>query len=363
VSAVAATEMTTAPPVAGRVRRATTSSYAGAVIAVALVTWLAWHATRDVAATQTKIVEVCVFVAVASMWNLLAGYAGLVSIGQQAFTGLGTYALVVFVNGHGWNLYLSVLPAAVVALIASVPIGFVAFRLRGAYFAVGTWVIAEVVALLLTQYTRDPIKGGSGTSIDAPARTYPKDERYQLAALLAIAVAVLAVAIVYAILRSRLGLALQAVRDNEAAARGLGIASYRTRFTVFLAAAFVTGAAGAIWYMFKLRVDPKVAFGVADWTAPIVVMVVIGGLGTIEGPIIGAVAFYLLQDYLTNDESTFHLDPLWYQVATGVVAVVFALWVQRGIWGTLQHRYRSLQLFPVRRTVHVTTREEDTHHE
>jgi branched-chain amino acid transport system permease protein len=335
------------------VRRATTSSRVGAIVGLAVVALLVRFAFGGAAATQTKVVEICVFVAVASMWNLLAGYTGLVSIGQQAYIGLGAYAVVVAVNGHGVNLYLAVPVAAVVAGAAAVPIGMVAFRLRGAYFAIGTWVIAEVVRLLVKQYKDDPIKGGSGTSIAAPTSTYPKDERFQIVALLAVVLAVGAVLVTYLILRSRLGLALQAVRDNESGARGLGVDVYRVRFVVYVVAALMTGTAGAIWYSLKLRVSPDTAFGVADWTAPIVVMVVIGGLGTIEGPIIGAIVWYLARDYVTDDNAIIYLADVWYLVATGAVAVLFALFVQRGLWGALQHRFPSLQLFPLRRVVDV----------
>lgn len=336
-----------------RVHRATTSSRVGAVLGVLAVAALVYFALGGAAATQTKVVEICVFVVVATSWNLLAGYTGLVSIGQQAFVGLGAYSVVVAVNGQGWNLYVAAPIAMAVAALAAVPIGLVAFRLRGAYFAIGTWVIAEVVRLMVKQYKGDPIKGGSGTSIAAPTSLYPKDQRYALVALIAVALLVLTVLATYAILRSRLGLALQAVRDNEDGARGLGVNVYRARFIVYVLAAAAVGGAGAVWYTHKLRVSPDTAFGVADWTAPIVVMVVIGGLGTIEGPIVGALVWYFARDYVTDSDSLIHLSDVWYLVATGAAAVVFAMYLQRGLWGTLQHRFPSLQLFPLRRVVDV----------
>jgi branched-chain amino acid transport system permease protein len=340
-----------APP--ATVERATGTSRVLGVAAVVLVAWLVVLAAGDVASTQTKIVEMSVFVTVATMWNMLAGYTGLVSIGQQAFVGLGGYGLIVASNGYDQDIYFSLLPAALIAGLAAIPIALVAFRLRGAYFAIGMWVIAEVVRLLVKQYKDDPIKGGSGTSLDAPTSLYPKADRFQTTALLALAMAVLAVVVVYAILRSRLGLALQAVRDNEAGARGLGVDAYRARFVIFAITGLFTGLAGAIWYLLKIRIQPDTAFGVADWTAPIVVMVVIGGLGTIEGPIIGAIAWYMVRDYLTDQGSTIHIDTEWYLIVTGLIAVVFALFVQRGLWGTLQSRFPRIQLFPVRRRLVV----------
>lgn len=335
------------------IQRATKVSNLLGGIAVLVVIWLVILATGGVASTQTKIVEISVYVVVASMWNLLAGYTGLVSIGQQAFIGLGAYALIVFANGYGQDIYFAVIPAAIVAVVASIPIALLAFRLRGGYFAIGMWVVAEVVRLLVKQYKGNPIKGGSGTSLEVPTDLYPKADRFQTTALMALGLAVLAVTVVALLLRSRTGLSLQAVRDNEAGARGLGVDVYRERFMVFMIAALFTGAAGAIWYVLKIRIQPDTAFGVADWTAPIVVMVVIGGLGTVEGPIVGAVIWYVVRDHLTDQSSTIHLSDEWYLIVTGALAVAVALYAQRGLWGTLQHRWPQLQVFPIRRRLVV----------
>ncbi|MDO8363687.1 MAG: branched-chain amino acid ABC transporter permease [Actinomycetota bacterium] len=340
-------------PAPAHVVRATTTSRVLGLLGVLLVAWLAFLAASDNPATQTKIVELCVFVVVASMWNLLAGYTGLVSIGQQAFIGLGAYGLIVFGNGYGQDVYFSIVPAALIVLIASVPIALLAFRLRGGYFAIGMWVIAEVVRLLVKQYKDDPIKGGSGTSLDVPTDLYPKAERFQTTAFIALGLAVLAVTVIALLLRSRIGLSLQAVRDNEHGAGGLGVNVYRERFIVFMIAALFTGAAGAVWYLLKIRIQPDTAFGVADWTAPIVVMVVIGGIGTIEGPIIGAALWYLVRDYVTSTDSAIQLSDEWYLIVTGLLAMVVALFFQRGLWGSLQRHFPSLQVFPIQRRLVV----------
>ena len=130
-------------------------------------------------------------VVLASMWNLLAGYSGLVSIGQQAFVGLGAYTLIVFGNGFDQDIYFSVLPAGLSPSAPLAIIAVVAFRLRGAYFAVGTWVIAEVVRLLVTNNKGDVINGGSGTSLEADEPTRPLD-RSQTTALIALLLAAVA---------------------------------------------------------------------------------------------------------------------------------------------------------------------------
>ena len=334
-----------------RVARATPSSWVGLAIGLALFGWLL-YGTRDLdQAFQNDITRVCVWVTLASMWNLLAGYTGLVSIGQQAFFGLGGYGLIVVSNGYDQDIYFSVLPAGLIALGAAAVIAVVAFRLRGGYFAVGMWVIAEVVRLLVKNYKGDPIRGGTGTSLDAGG--YDALSRSQTSSLLALLLAVAAIAAVYLVLRSRLGLALQAVRDNEAGAAGLGVNVYRTRYVVFLLAGFLTGMAGAVYFLKFGSINPDAAFSVSAWTAPIIVMVVIGGLGTIEGPIIGAVVYFLLERQLTGAGAWIELQPEVFRIVMGGVAVVFALYVRGGIWGTATRHLPNLQLFPLRRRVRI----------
>jgi branched-chain amino acid transport system permease protein len=334
-----------------RVRRGSRASVILLAVAVVGVAWMLNVANGDSKATQNKLVDICVFATLATMWNLLAGYSGLVSIGQQAYVGLGAYGLIVFANGLDQNIYFAIIPAALVATVLAIPIGFVAFRLRSGYFAVGTWVLAEVVHLLVKNNKGDIIKGGSGTSLIAPTTRYPPLDRSQNATILAVLIAVAAVTVTYLVLRSRLGLGLQAIRDNEHGAAGLGVSVYRSRFIVYLIAAFFAALAAGVHYLQILRVQPDNAFGVADWTAPIIVMVVIGGIGTIEGPLLGAVIWYLAKVYLTDKTSTIHVSNPVYLIGSGLVAVVFALYVQRGIWGLVQRSFPRLQLFPVRRRV------------
>jgi len=316
-----------------------------------LVAWLLLLTRTGSASTQNKLVELCVLVVLASMWNLIAGYGGLPSVGQQAFVGLGAYGLIVFANGLGWNIFVAILPATVVATVIALPIGLLAFRLRGAYFAIGTWVIAEVARLLIVTNTGDVIRGGSGTSLDVSG--YDPVARSQTTSLLSVLLLVAALSTIHAVVRSPMGLALQAVRDNEDGARSLGVDVYRTRLLIWIVAAMFTAAAGAINYLQALRVQPDGAFSVAKWTAPIIVMVVIGGLGTIEGPIIGALVWYWLQDYLTGGSGFVSMSTETYLVASGGMALLFATRLRGGLWGLAEKRVSNLQLFPVRRQLRI----------
>lgn len=328
-----------APPLVGaaQVSRGSAASRAALGVMALVVVALAFLPSVADAGTQRKMVELFTLVSLAQMWNLLAGYAGVVSVGQQAFVGLGAYGMIAFVNVHDQNLYVSVPLSALAAAVLSVPIGLIAFRLRGSYFAIGTWVLADAVSLVIIQQTS--LGAGNGASIDVAA--YDLETRQQATYWMALIAAVGAVLIAYVVLRSKLGLQLQAIRDDEAGARGLGANVYRTRFFLWVLAAFWTAFTGAVFYLSSLRVQPRDSFSVVQWTAPIIVIVLIGGLGSIEGPIIGAVVYYFARDWL-NEYDT------WYLIGSGVVAVVVALYLQPGLWGYVRRRF-GIDLFPVRR--------------
>ena len=290
--------------------------------------------------TQRKMVELFTLLALAQMWNLLAGFAGVVSVGQQAFMGLGAYAMVAMVNVRGHDLYWSVPISAVIVALIAIPMGLVAFRLRGSYFAIGTWVLAEIASKLII--TRKSLGAGDGVSLKVS--DYSVASRQDMTYWLAMVTGIGSVLLAYLVLRSRLGLQMQAIRDDEGGARGLGVNVYRTRFVIWIVAAFWTALAAGPYYMQQLRVQPVGtggAFSVVLWTAPIIFIVVIGGIGTIEGPIIGAVLYYFLRDRFQDYQTV-------YLIAMGLVAMAAALWLQGGIWGTIRRRF-GVDLFPVRR--------------
>ena len=294
-------------------------------------------------AMMKQSVTLLTLIALAQMWNLLAGYAGLVSVGQQAFVGIGAYTLWVFAEKFGLNPFVCVPIAGLVAALFAVPTAGLAFRLRGGYFAVGTWVIAEVYRLLITQISW--LGGGSGVSVTS-AGAVPRATREAVVFWLALGAAAGSIILVYLLLRSRRGLALKAVRDDETGARGLGVNITRSKLWVYIIAAFGTGATGAIIYLNLLRAQPEAAFSL-QWSALMIFSVVIGGLGTIEGPIIGAVIFFALQQLL-SDYGT------WYLVLIGVLAAGVVVFAQRGVWGSIVRRW-AIDLFPVRRRLCLET--------
>jgi len=285
------------------------------------------------------LVQFFYLLALAQAWNLLAGYAGLVSIGQQAYIGIGAYSVLAFTNIVGTNPFLAVLLAAIVAAVLSLVTSAFVFRLRGGYFAIGTWVVAEVYRLLVANTQR--LGGGSGATIAVAG--IDRDVRTFATYWIAFVVGIGSVVLVFLLLRSRLGLALLAVRDREDAAPTLGISVLRTKVVVYVIASTVCGLAGAVIYLSLLRVQPSATFSI-NWTAFMIFAVVIGGIGTVTGPIIGTLVYFLLQQYLSDLGSV-------YLIILGVVSIAVMLLAPEGLWGLVVKRW-NVELFPVQIRMH-----------
>jgi branched-chain amino acid transport system permease protein len=286
--------------------------------------------------------EMAYYLSLAQLWNLLAGYAGLVSVGQQAYVGLGAYAFFYMTGAMNMNVYLALILAGPFAGLMSIPVSFVVFRLRGAYFAVGTWVVSEVFALSASLIA--VLGAGSGLSLTpAIVRQISPDRavRDAILYLMTLASTLLVVAIVYLLLRSRHGLALTAIRDSEPASASLGVNTFRTKFIIYVVTAACTGLVGGLIFLQKLRLSPEAGFSTNDWTVVVIFMVVIGGIGTIEGPFIGMLVYIVLRELLA-DYGTIYL------ILMGMLAIAVMLKAPTGIWGWLVRRY-DVQLFPVGR--------------
>ena len=328
-----------ATPLAPVVERTTPASRAGAVAGVVLLAALIALPWVGTSGTMRMVVELIALLVLAQMWNLLAGYAGLVSIGQQAYVGLGGYALIVLADDLGVNPFLAVPLAGVVAAAVALPTAVLVFRFRGGYFAVGTWAVAEVYRLLVAN--TDALGRGTGRTLKAVFPLTRETREFGTYAL-ALAIGLAALAATYVYLRSRQGLGLMAIRDSEPASESLGIDVFRTKLTVYLIAAFGTGVTGALIYLNLLRISPDAAFSIS-WTAYTIFIVVIGGLGTLEGPIVGTLLFFFLREILSEYGA-------WYMILLGVLAIVAMLRFPQGLWGLVAERW-GLDVFPVRRRV------------
>ncbi len=273
------------------------------------------------------------YVALASMWNLLAGYSGLISLGQQMFIGLGGYVVAVFSMYYGIPVFLSVIGGGIISVILAVIISKSIFRMKGVYFAIGTWIIAEVLGIAFSNWGY--VRYGMGMFIQ-PAYKLSMSSVYYAAMVLGAG----SVALVYFLLRSNLGLALMAIRDDDAASEAMGVNIFCCKLACFLISAFVTGLAAGVLYLNTIFIQPFEAFGIG-WTVKLLFIGIIGGMGTVEGPIAGAVIFVLLQQFL-SEYVGFNL------IIMGTITIVTIIFAPKGIMG-LCHERLGLELFPVRR--------------
>ena len=310
-----------------------------AIILVFILILAPWWSSR---ADMRLLSEIFLYLSLASLWNLLAGYSGLVSVGQQAFVGFGGYMLFALAIFVGISPLLTLPIIGLLGCLISIPVGLLIFRLRGAYFAIGTWVIAEVFRLTFAQI--QSLGGGSGSSLPVhivKSIASSKIMRESIIYWCILAVTVLVVISVYFLLRSRRGIALIAIRDNELASESLGIDIIKTKFFVYVISAGFTSILGALIFLQKLRISPDAAFNVNDWTAFVIFIVVIGGIGTIEGPIIGVIVFFLLRETLSDLGTT-------YLLILGFVAILVMLRAPKGIWGYVIEKF-GIELFPLKR--------------
>ncbi len=323
------------------IARGTRASHIAGGLALILIVWLIAAPWWGSTATLRLIGEMMVYLALASLWNLLAGYTGLVSVGQQAFVGLGVYIMVASTIYLGIHPYFAIPLAGLAAVLVSLPVGKLVFRLQGAYFAIGTWVVAEVFRLIAAQLGSVGLGGGSGISVPtqvlqalAVNKFWRETSIYWITVMLGIG----ALALVYGLLRSRVGLALTAIRDSEVASSSLGVNIERIKYAVYVAVAGMTAMVGSIIALQKIRVSPDAAFSVNDWTAIVIFIVVIGGIGTIEGPIVGTIVYFLMREFLADLGSL-------YLMLLGALAIVIMLVAPKGIWGYIMARW-NISLFP-----------------
>lgn len=282
------------------------------------------------ASVVDKLTTLFIYMLLATTWNLMAGYAGLVSVGQQAFFGLGGYLALRLVDG-GLPAYPALLAGALGAALLAWLLSFYVLRLKDGEFAIGTWVVAEVIRILVML---DPlIQGETGTSLIALNAVEPELRRsvgywFALAALagMALAMAVL--------LRSHVGTAAKAIGDDDEAAASLGVRVLRTRQAIYVLAAFGAALAGVAWLASAITFLPRTNFGV-QWSVLMLFMVLVGGLRSGPGPYIGALLLFALQEVMGDFGA-------WYLAGLGAAASGCALFLPQGLWGALSPRLSRL---------------------
>ncbi len=328
------------------VTRWTLASRVSVFATVACVLLLALGPVLLSANVVDKLTTLFIYIILAATWNALAGYGGLVSIGQQGFLGLGAYAAVRLADA-GMPPYASlVLGAVLVAGLAWV-ISFFMLKLRDGEFGIGMWVLAELFHLLVNLDTL--VQGETGTSLIS-LNAFDIGARRAYTYWFALASAIGILLMLYALLRSSTGLAIQAIRDNDEAAASIGVRVASAKRLIFVLACFGAALAGAVWLASTATFQPKAFFSV-QWTAYMIFMVLVGGLGTFEGAILGAVIFFLL-------ETWFGATGVWYLIGLGAAALLFSLFLPKGLWGLVEGRF-DLRLLPLGYRVNLPTKTEN----
>lgn len=316
------------------VHRWTRASRHAATVSVTLLLGLALLPGILGAGAIDRLTTLFIYVIMAAMWNALAGYGGLVSVGQQMFFGLGAYFTVRLAE-TGIDPFVAMGLASLLVAAVSYPLSRVMLRLKGGEFAIGMWVVSALTHLLVN--LDGLIQGETGRSLIS-LNAYAADARRDIIYWLALAAMAGLLGGLFALLRSRTGASIQAIRDNEEAAGSLGIDVTGTKRLIFVLAAFGIGVAGALWLASATTFQPKTYFSV-QWTAYMIFMVLVGGIGRFEGAILGAAIFFAI-------ETWFGALGVWYLIGLGAVALLFSLFLPLGLWGAIETRF-GISLTPV----------------
>jgi len=258
------------------------------------------------------------YVVLALSWNIISGFTGYTSFGHVAFYGIGAYACAILVTDYGWPWLLTLGAGAVVAAVVAVAIGYPVLRLKGPYFAIAMLGAAEGTRVVATVW--DSLTHG-GLGISLPSAETSFETYYAMLALM-----VLTVVVAYAVGHSRFGVRLNAIREDEGAAEALGVNATLYKLAAFVLSAIFPAVAGGIQAYKVLYIDPPAVFFV-QITIAMALMSMLGGKGTVIGPIVGAVLLYTVQELTWVNFPTAHL------IAYGLFIVVVARFMPRGLMG------------------------------
>jgi len=275
--------------------------------------------------TQRYLLKMFLYCTLGSMWNLMSGYTGMTSLGQQTFIGLAGYALTVMTATYAMSYWAGFLVGVVIGAIVSLILAIILFRMRGMYFAVATWVIAEALRTFFTSWKF--VKQGAGMTV--AARPYPSTTTIYVIAL---TLCIIALVVIYFLLKSKIGLGLTAMRDDPDAASSVGVDIFKSKLLVFVICAIFTALAGGVFYLNKGSIYPAGGFGIS-WTVSMVFIVIIGGIGTMGGPVLGSILYVIFEELLAK------LPGGWTNIVLGLIAILVILFLPDGILGTLQKKF------------------------
>jgi branched-chain amino acid transport system permease protein len=275
--------------------------------------------------TQRYLLKIFLYCTLGSMWNLMSGFTGMTSLGQQTYIGLAGYSLTVMTATFAMSYWMGFLVGAVISAAVSLILAVILFRMRGMYFAVATWVISEALRTFFTSWKF--VKQGAGMTV--AARPYPSTA---VIYIIALTLCVVALVVVYFLLKSKIGLGLTAMRDDPDAASSVGVDIFKSKLLVYFVSAIFTALAGGVFYLNKGSIYPAGGFGIS-WTVSIVFIVIIGGIGTMGGPVLGSILYVIFEEQLAK------LPGGWTNIVLGLIAILVILFLPDGILGTLQKKF------------------------
>jgi branched-chain amino acid transport system permease protein len=267
--------------------------------------------------------QMFMLIALANNWNMIGGYTGYIDFGHAVFFGLGAYGVGIMMAKSGWPFVLALIVGMIAAGIFALLIGSATLRLKGPYFSIA--MLGTFVAMREIVRVAGPLTGG-GRGLTLPP--YLNRPLFYYITLL---FAILVVFISWWIRRSEFGASLIALREDEVGAEMRGINTTLHKILVFVLAASLTGIVGGMWAFQNTFIDPDVVF-FEDRTVELVMMTMLGGLGTVAGPVIGATVIYWLRDIVWANFLDYHL------IVQGVLLILIVLFVPEGIMGTLGDR-------------------------
>jgi branched-chain amino acid transport system permease protein len=282
------------------------------------------------------LTELFMLITLALAWNLVGGLAGYVSFGSVAFFGLGAYTTGILVSREIAPFPVALALAGGVAMGFALLIGFPILRLRGHYFAIATLGVAEAVRQIISVMT-DVTGGGAGLRVPLTMETVSERTNFFYYAMLGLLL--VAVAISWVVIRSRLGYGLRAIRASEDAAATLGVDATRYKIVAFVLSAGLGGVAGGLYAPWQSYIDPPTVFSI-DLSVQPVVLVLVGGVGTLWGPIVGGVAVLMVGEAIWGSFLQFHTAFL------GIVLVLAVILLPGGLVSIVSARRGLVRLRP-----------------
>lgn len=292
------------------------------IIGIVIVVVLAILGLTGSGNTQRILIKMCLYCTMAVMWNLLSGFTGMTSLGQQAFIGVAGYSMAVITATYGMSYIVGFVVGGAIGAVLALVLSVILFRMRGMYFAIATWVVAEAIKTFFSSWKY--VNMGGGMTV----KGRPSGD---IIFILSLVLCVVAIVLIYALLNSRLGLGLTAMRDDADAASSVGVNIFKSKLICFVIAGLFCALAGGLYYLNNVSIYPNNGFGIS-WTVSLVFIVIIGGIGTMAGPIVGTVVYIALDEVLAS-------FPGWSNIILGLIAILVILFLPDGILGTLQKKF------------------------